>query len=156
MNVLKSRWDDSQPIILSESELIPEVFIDMSIYQDDMVEEDQQNEKIQQDYAVYLLDKIEQLEELWAVILKRKNNYKQLGLLRQLTHKMVISGANFVFEEIIKNAQQLELLFDMVLMEGERTLVKRKEKIDALIDNMRLHPLITTEKQLRKMNIKMI
>jgi hypothetical protein len=33
---------------------------------------------------------------------------------------MVISGANFVFEEIIKNAQQLELLFDMVLMEGER------------------------------------
>ncbi|HLP46811.1 MAG TPA: response regulator [Candidatus Kapabacteria bacterium] len=113
----------------------------------------QHSEKVQQDYATLLPEKIEEMEELWAVIQKSKDNSKRLTHFRRLAHKLISSGGNCVFEEIIRNAQQLELYLDMVIMEGEETLAEKKEKIDGLMDNMRLHPLVMTEKQLRKMQL---
>ncbi|HLP59093.1 MAG TPA: response regulator [Candidatus Deferrimicrobium sp.] len=112
-----------------------------------------QHEEVQQDYATQLPNKIEEMEELWAVIQKNKDNSKRLTHFRRLAHKLISSGGNCVFEEIIRNAQQLELYLDMIIMEGEETLAERKEKIDGLMDNMRLHPLVMTEKQLRKMQL---
>lgn len=114
---------------------------------------EQQMEKIQQDYAAQLPDKISEMEDLWSIIQKSNDNYKRLSIFRRLTHKLIGSGATFGFEEITRDAQQLELLLDMIIMEGEETLTNRKEKIDGLLDNMRLHPAVTTEKQLRKMKL---
>ena len=114
---------------------------------------EQQMEKIQLDYAAQLPDKISEMEDLWSIIQKSKDNYKRLAIFRRLTHKLIGSGATFGFEEITRDAQQLELLLDMIIMEGEETLANRKEKIDGLLDNMRLHPMVTTEKQLRKMKL---
>lgn len=114
---------------------------------------EQKMQEIQQDYAAQLPDKIEEMEKLWATIQKNKNNKTRVPLLRTLAHKLTGSGATFGFAEITRDAQQLELLLDMIIVEGEETIEKRKEQIDTLLDNLRLHPAVTTEKQLRKMKL---
>jgi len=113
----------------------------------------QQMQEIQQDYASQLPDKIEEMEKLWATIKRGRGNKTRVPLLRTLAHKLTGSGATFGFAEITRDAQQLELLLDMIIVEGEETMQNRKEQIDNLLDNMRLHPVVTTEKQLRKMKL---
>ncbi|MCX6581795.1 MAG: response regulator [Candidatus Aminicenantes bacterium] len=113
----------------------------------------QQMQEIREDYASQLPDKIEEMEKLWTAIQKSKDNSRRLVQLRGLAHKLTGSGATFGFAEITRDAQQLELLLDMIIVEGEKTMAKRKEQIDNLLDNMRLHPVVTTEKQLRKMKL---
>lgn len=114
---------------------------------------EKQMQEIQQDYAAQLPDKIDEMEKLWTNIKKSKDNKTRLPLLRTLAHKLTGSGATFGFAEISKEAQQLELLLDMIIVEGEATIEKRKEQIDTLLDNLRLHPAVMTEKQLRKMKL---
>ncbi len=112
-----------------------------------------QMKEIQQDYAVQLPDKIEEMEKLWTIIQKSKDNSRRLAQFCNLAHKLTGSGTTFGFEEISKAAKQLELFLDMIIMEGEETMEKRKEDIENLLDKMRLHPIVTTEKQLRKMKL---
>jgi DNA-binding response OmpR family regulator len=118
-----------------------------------MDEMEEQIRELQQDYAEQLPAKIEEMEELWSTIQNGKNNYKRLARLRKMSHKLIGSGSTFGFDEITQNAQQLELILDMVIMEGEQTLTRRKENIDSLLDNLRLHPVVTTGKQLRRMKL---
>ncbi|MCP5104081.1 MAG: response regulator, partial [bacterium] len=108
---------------------------------------------LQQDYADKLPEKIEEMETLWSLIQKNTDNQERLTEFRRLAHKLIGSGTTFGFDEITKNAQQLELLLDMIVMEGKDTLERKKEKIDGFLDNLRLHPAVTTGKQLRKMKI---
>ncbi|MDQ1349789.1 MAG: two-component system, OmpR family, alkaline phosphatase synthesis response regulator PhoP [Acidobacteriota bacterium] len=110
-------------------------------------------QEIQQDYAAQLPDKIQEMEKLWATIKKGKDNKTRVPLFRTLAHKLTGSGATFGFPEITRDAQQLELLLDMIIAEGEETIEGRKEKIETLLDNLRLHPAVMTEKQLRKMKL---
>jgi DNA-binding response OmpR family regulator len=114
---------------------------------------EQKMQEIQDDYASQLPDKIDEMEKLWAAIQKSRDNSRRLTQFRGLAHKLTGSGATFGFAEITRDAQQLELLLDMIIVEGEETMQKRKEQIDNLLDNMRLHPVVTTEKQLRKMKL---
>lgn len=140
-----------KPGSLPESELASETEPTKKGVGVDIME--QKMQEIQQDYAAQLPDKIEEMEKLWTTIKKNKDNKTRLTQFRNLAHKLTGSGTTFGFEEITRDAQQLELLLDMIIMEGEDTNGKRKEKIDNLLDNMRLHPVVTTEKQLRKMKL---
>lgn len=114
---------------------------------------EQKIQEIQQDYAAQLPDKIEEMEKLWTTIQKSKEKEARLTQFRTLAHKMTGSGATFGFPEITRDAQQLELLLDMIIVEGAETIENRKEKIESLMDNLRLHPAVMTEKQLRKMKL---
>jgi DNA-binding response OmpR family regulator len=109
--------------------------------------------KLQKDYADQLPDKIEIMENLWGSIQKSTDNYKRLIKFRRLVHKLSGSGKTFGFEDITTYARELEMVLDMIIMEGEQTLEKRKGKIEELLDNLRLHPAVTTGKQLRKMKV---
>lgn len=109
--------------------------------------------KLQKDYADQLPEKIEIMEHLWGTIQTSDNNEKRLTKLRRLAHKLCGSGETFGFEEITKYSRELEEILDVIILEGEHSLEKRKEKIDAILDNMRLHPMVTTGKQLRKMKL---
>lgn len=109
--------------------------------------------KLQKAYADQLPEKIESMEHLWGNIQKNDNNEKRLTKFRRLAHKLCGSGETFGFDEITKYARELEEMLDIIILEGEHSLEKRKEKIDGILDNMRLHPMVTTGKQLRKMKI---
>lgn len=109
--------------------------------------------KLQKDYADQLPEKIEIMEHLWGNIQKSDNNEKRLTKLRRFAHKLSGSGETFGFDEITKYACELEEILDVIILEGEHSLEKRKEKIDGILDNMRLHPVVTTGKQLRKMEL---
>jgi DNA-binding response OmpR family regulator len=109
--------------------------------------------RLQKDYADQLPEKIEIMENLWGTIQKSSDNYKRLTKFRRLVHKLSGSGKTFGFEDITNFARELEMVLDMIIMEGEQTLEKRKDKIDEILDNLRLHPAVTTGKQLRKMKV---
>ncbi len=109
--------------------------------------------KLQKDYADQLPEKIESIEHLWGNIQRSDNNEKRLTKFRRLVHKLSGSGETFGFDEITKYARELEEVLDVIILEGEHSLEKRKEQIDGILDNMRLHPVVTTGKQLKKMKI---
>ena len=155
VNRLTSAEGEVEPEPDSETETKPyETFKPPPETQEQAMDEmEEQLRELQQDYAEQLPAKIEEMEELWSTIQNSKNNYKRLARLRKMTHKLMGSGSTFGFDEITKNAQQLEMLLDMVIMEGEQTLARRKDNIDSLLDNLRLHPVVTTGKQLRKMKL---
>jgi DNA-binding response OmpR family regulator len=106
----------------------------------DVMEEQLQN--IQQYYADHLPAKIEALEKIWSAIQKNKKNFKQLSEFRRLNHQLIGSGTTFGFEKISLYARQLELLLDMIIVEGEETMETRKDEIEALLDKMRRHPIV--------------
>jgi len=109
--------------------------------------------KLQRDYADQLPEKIEIMEHLWSNIQTSEDNEKRLTKLRRLAHKLCGSGETFGFDEITKYSRELEEMLDVIILEGEHSLEKRKEAIDTILDNMRLHPMVTTGKQLRKMKL---
>jgi DNA-binding response OmpR family regulator len=109
--------------------------------------------RLQKDYADQLPEKIEIMENLWGTIQKSSDNSKRLIKFRRLVHKLSGSGKTFGFEDITNFARELEMILDMIIMEGEQTLEKRKDKIDEILDNLRLHPAVTTGKQLKKMKV---
>ena len=155
INKLTGNETETEPIPDSETETKPyEIFKRPPETQEQAMDEmEEQLRGLQQDYAEQLPAKIEEMEKLWSTIQDSKNNYKRLAQLRKMSHKLIGSGSTFGFDEITKNAQQLEMLLDMVIMEGEQTLARRKDNIDNLLDNLRLHPVVTTGKQLKKMKL---
>jgi DNA-binding response OmpR family regulator len=110
----------------------------------------QQLKEMQQEYASRLPGKIIELEQIWARIQGRGDSGKDLALLRRKVHSLSGSGATFGFKQISEYARQMELLVDMIIMEGEKTIAQRKSKINELLDNMRHDPLVSTELELMR------
>ena len=115
----------------------------------DVMEEQLQN--LQRNYADQLPDKIEALEKIWSTIQKSNNKLRQLPEFRRMNHQLIGSGTTFGFDEITQYACQLELVLDMVIVEGEETLETRRDEIEALLDHMRHHPIVAAGKELKKM-----
>ena len=110
---------------------------------------------LQQDYASRLPEKIIELEQIWERIQRQRDAKKNLALLRRKAHSLAGSGTTFGFKQISEYARQMELLVDMIITEGEKTIAKRENKINELLDNMRHHPMVTAELELmRQMNKK--
>ncbi|MGD2090863.1 MAG: response regulator [Candidatus Aminicenantes bacterium] len=105
---------------------------------------------MEQDYASRLPGKITELEQIWERIQRRGDSREDLDLLRRKVHTLSGSGATFGFKEISEYARQMELLVDMIISEGEKTIIQRKDKINELLDNMRHHPLVSAELELRR------
>jgi DNA-binding response OmpR family regulator len=105
---------------------------------------------LQQDYASRLPGKIIELEKVWERIQRQSNAKKDLALLRRKVHSLSGSGTTFGFKEISDYARQIELLVDMIISEGEKTIALRKNKINELLDNMRHHPLVSAELELMR------
>jgi DNA-binding response OmpR family regulator len=100
--------------------------------------------ELRQDFASRLPEKVMELERIWECVLQRKNTKKQLAKFRKLVHRIIGTGHNLGFKELTDNSMELELIVDMIMIEGEETISKRKHKIDQLLDNLRHHPLVTT------------
>ncbi|UCH93779.1 MAG: response regulator [Candidatus Aminicenantes bacterium] len=115
----------------------------------------QQFQEMQQDYASRLPAKIIELEQIWERIQGRQDTKKELALFRRKVHSLTGSGTTFGFKEISEYARQIELQVDMIIVEGEKTITQRKDKIYELLDNMRHHPIVSTELELmRQINKK--
>jgi HPt (histidine-containing phosphotransfer) domain-containing protein len=115
----------------------------------------QQLKEMQQDYASRLPEKIIELEQIWERIQRRGDTSKDLALLRRKVHSLSGSGTTFGFKQISEYARQMELLVDMIIVEGNKTIAQRKSKINELLDNMRHHPMVSAEFELmRQMKIK--
>lgn len=110
----------------------------------------QQLKEMQQDYASRLPGKIIELEQLWGRLQRQIDTKKDLPELRRKVHSLSGSGATFGFKQISEYARQMELLVDMIIMEGDKTIDLRKDKINELLDNMRHHPMITAELELMR------
>ena len=110
----------------------------------------QQLMEMQQDYASRLPGKIIELEQIWERIQGRGDSREDLALLRRKAHSLSGSGTTFGFKEISESARQLELLVDMIITEGKNTIIRRKDKINELLDNMRHHPLVSAELELMR------
>jgi DNA-binding response OmpR family regulator len=110
----------------------------------------QQLVEMQQDYASRLPGKIIELEQIWERIQGRGDTTEDLALLRRKVHSLSGSGTTFGFKEISEYARQMELLVDMIITEGKNTISRRKDKINELLDNMRHHPLVSTELELMR------
>jgi CheY-like chemotaxis protein len=107
-------------------------------------------EGIQKKFADNLPGKILQMEEVWENVLMNKDTTKQLAKLRRLVHSLTGSGTTFGFKEISEQARELELTVDMIIAEGENTIGQRKDKISQLLDNLRHHPMISTELEIMR------
>ena len=105
---------------------------------------------LQQDYASRLPDKIIELEQIWERIQHKSNTKDDLALLRRKVHSLAGSGTTFGFKQISEYARQVELLVDMIISEGEKTIVQRKNKINELLDNMRHNPMVSAEMELMR------
>lgn len=115
----------------------------------------QQLKEMQQDYASRLPGKIIELEQIWGRIQRQIDTRKDLPDLRRKVHSLSGSGATFGFNQISEYARQVELLVDMIIVEGDKTITLRKDKINELLDNMRHHPMVTAELELmRQMKVK--
>jgi DNA-binding response OmpR family regulator len=110
----------------------------------------QQLKEMQQDYAARLPVKISELEQIWERIQHQSNAKKDLALLHRKVHSLSGSGTTFGFKEISAYARNLELLLDMIIVEGEKTIPQRKNKINELLDNLRHHPVISAELELMR------
>jgi DNA-binding response OmpR family regulator len=110
----------------------------------------QQLIEMQQDYASRLPGKIIELEQIWEGIQRQGNARKDLALLRRKVHSLSGSGATFGFKQISEYARQMELLVDMIIAEGEKTIFQRKDKINELLDNMRHNPMVSAELELMR------
>jgi len=110
----------------------------------------QQLMEMQQDYASRLPGKIIELEQLWGRILRQIDTGKDLSELRRKVHSLSGSGATFGFKQISEFARQMELLVDMIIVEGDKTINLRKDKVNELLDNMRHHPMVTAELELMR------
>ena len=105
---------------------------------------------LQEDYIRDLPKKIILLEELWENIKKRQDTANQLAELRGLTHTLTGSGSSIGVKEICEYARRLELMLDMIIAEGERTIETRRNEIDELLDIMRHHPVVSTAMELMR------
>lgn len=106
--------------------------------------------EMEQDYASRLPGKIIELEQIWERIQRQRNPGNDLALLRRKVHSLTGSGATFGFKQISEYAGQMEVLVDMIIVEGEKTIAQRKTKINELLDNMRHHPMVTSELELMR------
>lgn len=105
---------------------------------------------LQQDYSSRLPDKIIELEQIWERIQRQSNAKSDLDLLRQKVHSLAGSGTTLGFKQISEYARQVELEVDMIISEGEKTIAQRKKKINELLDNMRHHPMVSAEMELKR------
>ena len=110
----------------------------------------QQLQLLQENYAGKLPNRIMEMEKLWENILLKQNTGPLLTKLRREVHSLTGSGATFGFKEISDIARELELLLDMIISEGEATITSRKDKIYQLLDNMRHHPIVSTEMEINR------
>ena len=110
----------------------------------------QQLREMQQDYASRLPGKIIELEQIWGRVQRQSDTGKDLADFRRKVHSLSGSGATFGFKQIGEYARQLELLVDMIIVEGEKTINLRKNKINELLDDMRHHPLVSAEMELMR------
>jgi DNA-binding response OmpR family regulator len=108
---------------------------------------------LRQNYSDQLPDKIDDMERIWGEIQNNTDNKLRFAKLRRMTHTLIGSAETFGFDDITKYARELELVLDMVIVEGDRVLESKKEEIDRLLDNMRLHPLVATGRQLKNMKL---
>ena len=106
---------------------------------------------LRQNYSDQLPDKIDEMEQIWGEIQNNTDNRKRFERLRRMTHTLIGSAETFGFDDITKYARELELVLDMVIVEGERILDSKRDEIERLLDNMRLHPLVATGRQLKKL-----
>jgi DNA-binding response OmpR family regulator len=106
--------------------------------------------EMQQDYATRLPGKIIELEQIWGRVQRQSDTSKDLAELRRKVHSLSGSGATFGFKQIGEFARQLELLVDMIMAEGEKTINQRKNKINELLDDMRHHPMVSAEMELMR------
>jgi DNA-binding response OmpR family regulator/HPt (histidine-containing phosphotransfer) domain-containing protein len=106
--------------------------------------------EMQQDYLSRLPEKIIELEQIWERIQRQRSARRDLALLRRKVHSLAGSGATFGFKQISEYAGQMEVLVDMIIVEGEKTIAQRKSKINELLDNMRHHPMVSAELELMR------
>jgi len=106
--------------------------------------------EMQQEYASRLPGKIIELEQIWGRIQRQGDTSKDIAELRRKVHSLAGSGTTFGFKQISEYAMQLELLVDMIIAEGEKTIRLRKDKINELLDNMRHHPMVSAELELMR------
>ncbi|MCP5050862.1 MAG: response regulator [bacterium] len=107
---------------------------------------------LKDNYAKKLPGKILEMEKIWENALTGRKTEKHLESLRRQAHSLTGSGTTFGFKDISDNARELELTLDMVRSEGIETIDTRKDKINELLDNMRHHPLISTEMEIIRQN----
>jgi CheY-like chemotaxis protein len=108
----------------------------------------EQLQEMQQDYATRLPEKILALEQSWQRLQSRESGkelQKQLEEFRRKVHNLRGSGTTFGFKEIGEGAAEMEMLVDKILGEGLKTISTRQNRMNELLDNMRHHPLISTE-----------
>jgi len=111
--------------------------------------------RLQENYAAKLPDKVSEMESLWENVLQNHDRTKQLTKLRRNVHSLTGSGTTFGLDEISEIARDLELTLDMIIAEGEETIQDRKEHINQLLDNMRHHPVVSTQVEISRLARKM-
>lgn len=117
----------------------------------------EQFQAMQQDFVSALPAKIKEVEDLWNRILSRKPQQDIKELLnefRRKVHGLSGSGPTFGFPDFGESAGQLELLADMIIVEGDSTIPRRKNKINELLDKLRHHPIVSTEMDVMRQEIK--
>lgn len=105
----------------------------------------QQFKNLKANYADQLPGKVLEIEKTWGEVMEGKDAETQIKALRQKIHSLAGSGTTFGFKDISEHAREMELMLDMIIVEGLDTLDRKKNRVNQIIDNMRHHPLVSTE-----------
>ncbi len=106
---------------------------------------------LKENYADKLPEKVIALEKTWENILNGTDVSQHLVLLRRKVHSLTGSGETFGFKEISDKAREMELLLDMIIAEGEHTIPNRKNQMNGLLDDLRHHPVVSTELEMMRL-----
>lgn len=105
----------------------------------------QQFKNLKANYASQLPEKVLDIEKTWGEVMTGKDAENLIKDLRQKVHSLAGSGTTFGFKDISEYAREMELMLDMIIVEGINTLDRKKNRVNQIIDNMRHHPLVSTE-----------
>ncbi|MCP4152086.1 MAG: response regulator [bacterium] len=108
-----------------------------------------------QDENDMLTGKILELEKVWSEIQQNKNNDQRMSRFHGLIADLAAGEPGNGMEELSQFARKLEQIVGAALAGGETALERKKEDIDKMLDNLRLHPLIVIGKEFKKHNMRL-
>jgi len=103
------------------------------------------------------LAQIKEVEGLWEQLVYKgaqQNSKTLLTDLQKKVHSLAETASGSREPELGEHTGQLEVLIDMIVVEGEKTIPRRKNKINRLLDSLRYHPLVSTELAISGQEVK--
>lgn len=106
-------------------------------------------EQAQQNYTEHLPEKIDNLEKMWHAIMENPFEAERVRELHRHVHNLKGSSPTFGYLDIAELANSLEILLEEAMTGGAKTFHFRGDKIMQLLDDLRQHPVVATERQMK-------